>query len=158
MTLREEEIQHGFAADYIRYLVQFLEEKGYQKALILSAIGIQEEDLEKGDEWIYHSIDYNDVSTNLQKMTQNKLIGIEFGASISLKDHGYIGYAAGNAATLGEAVDMMAKYFRTRTTLFSLVVLEEGDFNILQVDNHANLGEGLNFWVQGIMGTLMLIW
>jgi AraC-like DNA-binding protein len=157
MTLREETVQQGFAADYIRYLIRFMEEKGFDRDHIFSAIGIEQADLQKGDEWIYHSIDYSVVSKNLQAMTNNKLIGMEFGASISLKDHGYIGYAAGNAATLGEAIKMLTKYFRTRTTMFSIMVLEEDDFNILQVNNQADLGEGLNFWVQGILGTLMRI-
>lgn len=157
MTLRKEVVQHGFAADYIRYLIKFMEAKGFSKKLVLDAAGIQESDLDKGDEWIYHSVDYNSFSKSLQGMSKNSLIGLEFGASISLKEHGYIGYAAGNAATLGEAIEMLAKYFRTRTTLFSLVVIEEEDFNIIQVENHADLGEGLKFWVQAILGTLMRV-
>lgn len=157
MTLREEVVQHGFAADYIRYLIKFMEAKGFHKSLIFNAAGIHETDLDKGDEWIYHSVDYNSFSQSLQDIAKNNLIGLEFGASISLKEHGYIGYAAGNAATLGEAIDMLAKYFRTRTTLLSLLVVEEDDFNIIQVESHADLGDGLNFWVQAILGTLMRV-
>jgi len=157
MTLREEVVQHGFAADYIRYLIKFMEDKGVEKSLILKAAGIEESDLEKGNKWINHTVDYNSFSKSLQGMSKNSLIGLEFGASISLKEHGYIGYAAGNAATLGEAIDMLAKYFRTRTTMFSLIVVEEGDFNIIQVESHTDLGEGLKFWIQAILGTLMRV-
>ncbi len=157
MTLREEVVQHGFAADYMRYLMDFMETKGIERQLILDAAGIQEEDLEKGDEWIYYSIDYNSFSKSLQKLGRNPLIGFEFGASISLKKHGYIGYAAGNASTLGEAITMLTKYFRTRTTLFALSIVEEGEFNIIQMESQADLGEGSKFWVQTILGILMRV-
>jgi AraC-like DNA-binding protein len=157
MTLREEPVKHGFAADYIRYLIQFLEAKGYRKKDVLAAANIEESDLERGDDWIYHSINHNDFSQSLRKISGNGLLGFEFGASISLKEHGYIGYAAGNAETLGQALEMLTKYFRTRTTLFTLTIIEEGEFNIIQVDDQADLGEGLNFWVQGILGTLMRV-
>jgi len=137
MTLREETVQHGFAADYVRYLIQFLVNKGFDKSTILAIAGIEAADLEKGDEWIYFSIDHNSFSKSIQDMNNNKLLGLEFGASISLKDHGYIGYAAGNTSTLGEAIDMMSKHFSTRTTTCSLTISDEGEFSILQVDSHA---------------------
>lgn len=157
MTLRDVPTKQGFAADYFRYLVSFMETKGFHKNEVFAAAGIEESDLDKGDEWIYHSIEYNHFSKSLQQMTGNNFIGLEFGASISLKEHGYIGYAAGNAETLGEAISMLAKYFRTRTTLFSLSTLEEGDKVVIQVENHSDLGEGLKFWVQAILGTLMRV-
>src|SRR5690606_8151294 len=147
MTLREVPVKHGFAADYFRYLVKFMESKGFERDAIFAAAAIEEADLDKGDEWIYYSIDYNSFARKLQQLSGNSFIGLEFGASISLKEHGYIGYAAGNAETLGEAIHMLAKYFRTRTTLFSLNTVEEGDKVIIQVENHTDLGEGLKFWV-----------
>ncbi len=154
MTLREEEIRRGFAADYIRYLLSFLESKGLERTEILKLANIQESDLDKGGDWIYHSLDYQKISEKLQSMGLGEVLGLEFGASISVKDHGYAGYAAGNARTLREAIELLARYFRTRTTLFSLSVFEEGDVHVLQIDNHAELGAGLNFWVQAIIGTL----
>ncbi len=157
MTLREIPIQHGFVADYFIYLINFLENRGYDRQAILRAADIKESDLEKGDEWIYHSMNYNAFSKHLQEMTKSRNLGFEFGASIALKAHGYIGYAAGNAATLGEAISMLAKYFRTRMTLFSLTLVEEGDYVNLQVEAQADLGEGLDFWVQAILGTLMRV-
>jgi len=155
MTLREEVIKRGFAADYIRYLIDFMEGKGFDRSLVLKAAGIEEADLDKGAEWIYYSIDYNRLSKGLMKMSGNDLLGLEFGSSIKLKDHGYIGYAAGNAQTLGEAVEMLVKYFRTRTTLFSLSIFDEEESTVIQLDTHAELGEGLSFWVQAIFGTLL---
>jgi len=157
MTLREVSVQHGFSADYFRYLISFLEERGYKKEAILKAANISENDLNKGDEWIYHSMNYNAFSKHLQEMTAKTTLGFEFGASIALKAHGYIGYAAGNAATLGEAISMLAKYFRTRMTLFSLNLVEEGDFVNLQVEAQTDLGDGMDFWVHAILGTLMRV-
>lgn len=157
MTLREVPIQHGFSADYFRYLLSFLADRGYDRKEILAAANINESDLEKGDEWIYHSMNYNGFSRHLQEMSAKTTLGFEFGASIPLKAHGYIGYAAGNAATLGEAISMLAKYFRTRMTLFSLNLVEEGDFVNLQVEAQTDLGEGMDFWIHAILGTLMRV-
>ena len=155
MTLREEVIKRGFAADYIRYLIDFMEARGFDRSLVLAAAAIEEADLEKGAEWIYHTIDYNRFSKGLMKMSGNDLLGFEFGSSIKLKDHGYIGYAAGNAATMGQAIEMLAKYFRTRTTLFSLSIFDDEESTVIQLDTHAELGDGLSFWVQAIFGTLL---
>lgn len=156
MTLREEVIQRGFAADYMRYLIYFMEAKGFDRRLVLDAAGIEEVDLEKGTDWIYYSMEYNRFSKVLTKMSGNDLLGLEFGSSIKLRDHGYIGYAAGNAETLEQAIAILAKYFRTRTTLFSLTIFDENESTVIQLDTHAELGEGLtSFWVQAIFGTLL---
>ena len=39
---------------------------------------------------------------------------------MTLSSHGFLGYAAMSSATLGEALELAVKYFRTRSTMVQL--------------------------------------
>lgn len=156
MTLKITEEKYGFVAGYIRYLVKFVASKGFSEEEILEGIGCSPEDLFNESDWFYLS-DPKAFANHLINLTGNPNLGFEFGFSLSLKNHGYVGYAAGKAETLAEAHELLAKYFRALSTVFSLKVFKEGGEQVLQIEEQTALGDALVFWIQSLFASLISV-
>lgn len=88
--------------------------------------------------------------------TANPLLAIELGRLLNLRSHGFLGYAVLSSRTIGEAIDLSIRYFRTRTSLFALRLFREGDDAVVQLDECVPLGELQRFFIEALM-TLMLV-
>jgi AraC-like DNA-binding protein len=67
-------------------------------------------------------------------------LGVYLGLQMYSLEHGYLGFAAMSAPTLGEAVDLTVKYAAIRTTAFAFATLVEGSKASLVVEELADFG------------------
>lgn len=101
-------------------------------------------------------------SQNLQLMHRanalapSPLLAIELGRLLNLRSHGFLGYAVLSSRTIGEAIDLSIRYFRTRTSVFALRLFREGDDAVVQLDEAVPLGELQRFFIEALI-TLMLV-
>ncbi len=60
---------------------------------------------------------------------------------MTLSSHGFLGYAAMSSETLGDAIELAVKFFRTRSTIIQLESFADGDWAVLQVNEMLALGD-----------------
>ncbi|MEQ3637845.1 AraC family transcriptional regulator [Alcanivorax sp.] len=85
--------------------------------------------------------DFERVATRAIALSGEPWLGWELGASMTLSSHGFLGYAAMSSATLGEALELAVKYFRTRSTVVQLETFTDGDMAVIQINELLALGE-----------------
>ncbi|MFN3712568.1 MAG: AraC family transcriptional regulator [Alcanivoracaceae bacterium] len=97
--------------------------------------------------------DFVDVVRRAMQLTGAPWLGWEFGATLTLSSHGFLGYAAMSSETLRDAVELAVKFFRTRTTIVDLQLKVEGDIAILQIDELVALNDLQPFVVESLFSS-----
>lgn len=67
-------------------------------------------------------------------------LGVYFGLRMQVASHGYLGFAAMTASTVGEALDLAVRFAPMLTTAFSLRLTRSGRNAALVLDEEADLG------------------
>jgi AraC-like DNA-binding protein len=67
-------------------------------------------------------------------------LGVYFGLRMQAASHGYLGFAAMTAATLGEALELATRFAPMITTAFTLSLERSGDTAALVIGEEADLG------------------
>lgn len=93
---------------------------------------------------------------NLLTLAPDPGLGLRLGRRLHLRTHGFLGYAILSSATLGEAIDLMIRYLRTRTTLFELRLFREHEHAVIQIDENLGLGPMQPLLIDTLI-TLMLV-
>lgn len=88
------------------------------------------------------------------EMTQAPWLGWEFGATLNLSSHGFLGYAAMSSETLRDALELAVKFFRTRGTLMELHLFVEDDTAVIQVDELVALNDLAPFMIESFFSSL----
>ena len=83
------------------------------------------------------------LATRARALTGEPALGIFLGMSMRASAHGYLGLMAMNAATVGEALELAARFTPTRTSALALHLHREGDTASLVLEERANLGAAL---------------
>jgi AraC-like DNA-binding protein len=73
-------------------------------------------------------------------LTGEPALGIFLGMSMRASAHGYLGLMAMNAATVGQALELAARFTPTRTSALALHLHREGDTASLVLEERADLG------------------
>lgn len=144
--------EYSFAAEYVPLLISILEKRGIPQEQLLRDTGLQPalwrepgarvsaEQLEK-------------VIRRALALTGDDWLGWEFGAAMTMSTHGFLGYAALSSETLGEAIELAVKYFRTRSTILDLQLVFDGDMAALQLEELISLNDLAPFLVEGLFSS-----
>ena len=139
-------------AVYAALLVEMLVNQGHPLAEVLAGTGIELESL-KSAEARLTARQYKALIENALQLSADPALGFKFGFQLKLSTHGFLGFAAMSAATLGEALELAVKYCRTRFDFFALDIFARGDDVVLQVDELLNLGRVSEFWLESVMAS-----
>lgn len=143
--------EYSVSTEYVPLLITTVERYGVRSAELLS------EDMEQ--------MDFRDPSARLPladfvaivrraiKLTGAPWLGWEFGATMTLSSHGFLGYAAMSSETLRDAIELAVRYFKTRSTLVDLQLSVEGDTAILQFDELVALNDMQPFLVESLFSS-----
>lgn len=77
-----------------------------------------------------------------------------FGNSLKPSKHGFYGYAVKSAANLGEAINIIAKHQSTRSTIFQINLIREGDDAVVVLDENI----ARNHYTDFIMASMLFSW
>lgn len=97
--------------------------------------------------------DFVEVIRRVIALTDAPWLGWEFGSTLTLSSHGFLGYAAMSSDVLRDAIELAVKYFRTRITMVELQLLVEGDVAILQLDELVALNDIQPFVVESLFSS-----
>lgn len=80
-------------------------------------------------------MEFNQIVDRALRLTGEPALGYHFGLHLKLSAHGFLGYAVMTSATLGEAIQLVEKYFTTRSGALRFSSFVEGDTAVVQVDS-----------------------
>jgi AraC-like DNA-binding protein len=101
--------------------------------------------------------EFEQIGRRVFELTGEPWLGWEFGAGMTISSHGFLGYAAMSSETLGDAIELAVRFFRTRTTIVELQHRIEGDTSVLQIDELVSLNELAPFIVEALFSSFHFI-
>ncbi len=154
MSVRESDLDHLSAnAIYASLLVDMLGQSNVSQGALLAGTGIQPEQLSSLDSRL-SARQYNRLIDNARVLSKDPALAFKFGTQLKLSTHGFLGFAAMSAASLGEAIALAVKYCRTRFDFIELTLHQSDQQTTLQVSQAAPLGSTSLFFIDSIMTSL----
>ncbi len=143
--------EYSVSIEYAPLLVSMLERYGVSKEQLLSGAAEPPNLRDPGARLPLQ--DFVDIVRRAIKLSGAPWLGWDFGATLTLSSHGFLGYAAMSSETLRDAVELAVKFFRTRTTVVDLQLKVEGDTAILQLDELVALHDIQPFVVESLFSS-----
>jgi len=138
--LKMDPTEYSVSAEYLALLLDVLSRRGVATETLLADTRI-EPGCWRDPQARIIAQDFEVVATRAMALSGEPWLGWELGASMTLSSHGFLGYAAMSSATLGEALELAVKYFRTRSTLVQLETFTDGDMAVMQINELLALGD-----------------
>lgn len=121
------------------HLAEVTARYGVSCAQLLVGSGLSETDLTEPDERI--SLDLVErLVLRARTLTGEPAVGTLLGVQMRISAHGYLGFAAMVASTIGEALDIAVRFAPTRTNALALRLSEDGDEVALVIEELAAFG------------------
>lgn len=111
---------------YPRLLMQLFAERGLDQRALRAGTGLRDEVLAQPDARVSPS-QWARLVLNAIALTGDEGLGFELGLRLRPSVHGFLGYAAMTAPDLRTALEVNARYFRTRNRQYTLAYAEHGD-------------------------------
>lgn len=102
--------------NYVRNLLELVHEFGLDTERLLARVGLSAEAV-YGSEPALRFDQFRRVMNGAREMSGDPAIGLALGRQLTVTAHGLLGYAAISSTDLGEALELLERYFRTRTRL-----------------------------------------
>lgn len=109
-------MEQVIAANYLSSLEKCLEQVGIEH--FLSRIGIEPHRVHDPSAYLTMN-EFKQIITEAYRLSNCPQLGLVFGQTLSIVNHGFLGYAAMSSPTLGEAIQVVLSYLNTRTSLLS---------------------------------------
>lgn len=139
MTLARRGGDETLSGHYLTLLCTLYRERGHDPARLLDGTGLDLAALEAPDCQVPLPLCLR-VFANAFALDFEPGLGIALGRQLNLRSHGFLGYAILSSRTIGEAIDLCIRYFRTRTSLIEIRLFREDDRAVVQLDERAPLG------------------
>ena len=143
--------EYSVSIEYAPLLVTMLERYGVSKEQLLAGAAEPPNLRDPGARLPLQ--DFVDIVRRAIKLSGAPWLGWDFGATLTLSSHGFLGYAAMSSETLRDAVELAVKFFRTRTTVVDLPFKTEGDTAICQLDELVALHDIQPFVVESLFSS-----
>ncbi len=154
VTIARNTTEATLSGQYLMQLLVALQALGLPSDAVLAGTPVQLESL-SADQHLPWS-QCLQLMRNAKSLAPSQMLAIELGRLLNLRNHGFLGYAVLSSRTIGGAIDLSIRYFRTRTSLFSLHLFREGEDAVIQLEEAVPLGELQPFFIEALM-TLMLV-
>lgn len=135
---------------YAALLADLLAERGVAPDALLSGTGIDADALRAIDGRL-SARQYVALIRNARKLSGDPALAFHLGLQLKLSTHGFLGFAAMSASTLGEALELAAKYFRTRFEFIGLLYYRQQGYGVLEMTEVLPIGEAYPFMVETFM-------
>lgn len=135
---------------YASLLADMLVEQGIGLDALLAGTGIDAAALKAIDGRL-SARQYIALIRNARKLAHDPALAFKLGLQLKLSTHGFLGFAAMSASTLGEALELAAKYCRTRFEFLGLVYFRQQGFGVLEMCELLPMGDAYPFMVETFM-------
>ncbi len=121
------------------HLAEVAARYGVTSSQLFSVAGLREVDLSEPEERLPVPV-VTQLIERARVLTGEPAIGILLGLQMRISAHGYLGFAAMVASTIGEALEIAVRYAPTRTNALALRLVSEGEQAALVIDEVASFG------------------
>ncbi|WP_111658205.1 AraC family transcriptional regulator [Isoalcanivorax indicus] len=144
--------EYSASAEYVPVLVSLLERRGIAQDTLLQGTDIAPQCWREPGARVpvQH---FETLIRRAVELTGDPWLGWEFGAALTMSTHGFLGYAALSSETLGDAIELATKFFRTRITFMDLQLVIEGDVAALQLEELIALNDLAPFFVETLFSS-----
>ena len=132
---------YSISAEYLGLMLEFLQTRGINQEQALAGLDIQPGCWRGDPRARLAASTFQRFARRAIHLTGEPWLGWELGAAMTLSSHGFLGFAAMSSATLGEAIELAVKFFRTRCTVVQLECHKDGDWAVLQLNEMLSLGD-----------------
>ncbi len=139
MTVSRRSGDETLSGHYLALLCQHALTRGHDPAALLAGTGLSRDELDQPGRQVPMATCLRIFANTLQ-LDPDPGLGIALGRQLNLRSHGFLGYAILSSRTIGEAIDLGVRYFRTRTSLFEIRLFREDDMAVVQLDERVPLG------------------
>lgn len=155
MTLARRGGEETLSGHYLALVCALYGERGHDPARLLAGTGLDVTGLDAPDCQVPLPVCLR-VFANAFAIDADPGLGIALGRQLNLRSHGFLGYAILSSRTIGEAIDLCIRYFRTRTSLIEIRLFREDDRAVVQLDERVPLGMLGPLLMDALM-TLMMV-
>ena len=155
MTLARRGADETLSGHYLALLCVLYRERGHDDARLLAGTGLDLARLDTPDCQVPLPLCLK-VFANALALDADPALGILLGRQLNLRSHGFLGYAILSSRSIGEAIDLCIRYFRTRTSLIEVRLFREDDRAVIQIDERVPLGL-LSELLRDALMTLMMV-
>lgn len=135
---------------YAALLSDLLQEQGIGQSALLADTGIEASELRALDGRL-SARQFVALIRNARQLSRDPALAFRFGLQLKLSTHGFLGFAAMSASTLGEALELASRYFRTRFDLIGLVYYRQKGFGVVEMNEVVPAGDAYLFMVEAFM-------
>lgn len=139
MTVGRRSGDETLSGHYLALLCQHALTRGHDPAALLAGTGLSQDELDQPGRQVPMATCLR-IFANVLRLDPDPGLGIALGRQLNLRSHGFLGYAILSSRTIGEAIDLGVRYFRTRTSLFEIRLFREDDMAVVQLDERVPLG------------------
>lgn len=135
---------------YAAMLADLLAEQGIGQHELLAGTGIEASEL-RAREGRLSARQFIALIRNARQLSSDPALSFRFGLLLKLSTHGFLGFAAMSASTLGEALELASRYFRTRFDFIGLVYYRQKGFGVVEMTEVVPIGDTYLFMVETFM-------
>lgn len=155
-TVPAENDARGLPAAHILSLVELLTAWGHDPGRLLAPFGLDEAALTAPGAAIDLRT-FEAIVDRARALTGEPGLAVYLGLQMRVSAHGYVGFAAMTARTVGEALEIACRFAPIRTTALSLHLERGPDRAALRIDEHADFGTARDVVLVGLVGGLSTI-
>ncbi|HVK98814.1 MAG TPA: AraC family transcriptional regulator [Dongiaceae bacterium] len=135
---------------YASLLADLLSDRGISTDALLHGTGIAPADLKSIDGHL-STRQYIALIRNARRLDPDPALSFAYGLHLKLSTHGFLGFAAMSASTLGEALELAMKYCRTRFEFMRMLYYRQQGFGVVEIDEAMPMGEAYPFMLEAFM-------
>ncbi len=135
---------------YAAMLADLLAEQGVTQDQLLAGTGIESSELRALDGRL-SARQFIALVRKARQLSTDPSLAFRLGLQMKLSTHGFLGFAAMSASTLGEALELAARYACTRFDFIGFVSYRQKGFGVLEMTETVPIGDTYPFMVETCM-------
>ena len=143
-------------APYLGRLVERMHEEGLDTGALSREAGVDLRALQQPDARLPLSACLR-ILDHAERQGVLPRLGMEVARELDLRNQGFLGYAVLASADLGEALDIVVRYLRTRTRLLTVRHFIEGEQVVVQFQEGLPLGAQFVWLMDGVFSAIFHI-
>lgn len=141
----------AIVGQYFLFLIDFMTPRGINAEALLAYTGHSEVSLRQYPEQPIALNALLKLIQNLHTLDPSPTLSLEFGLSLQLSNHGFLGYALQASPTLGTALQLAHKFAQTRSQIISFSFHEHDHLASIRIDDNGALGDKYKYMVETLI-------
>lgn len=150
MTIRQNS-PVAVVGQYLLYVIDFMKLRNISAEALLANTGLNEIELRQYPEQAIALKSFITLLHNLHTLDPSPTLSLEFGLSLQLSNHGFLGYALQASPTLGDALKLAHNFSQTRSQIIAFSFQEIGSTACIRIDDSGLLGEQYKYIVETLI-------